>query len=58
MREVPAPEAESLTFFMYEELLAFKQAAEKTGLSREDVEDIFYWNSARVLSTAGFDGLS
>lgn len=57
MREVQGREADALTFFMYEELLAFKSAAEKTGLSTEDLNDIFYKNSARVLRTAGFDGL-
>ena len=58
MRDVEGAEAETLTFFMYEEILAFKRAAEKTGLSREDIEDIFYRNSARVLKNAGFHGLS
>ena len=55
MREVDPPEADRLTFFMYEELLAFKRAAEATGLSRADLDDIFYANAARTLRAAGFD---
>lgn len=53
MREVDGPEAESMTFFMYEELLAFRRAAEKTGLSRADLEDIFYNNAAAMIERAG-----
>jgi len=49
MREVSGREAEELTLFMYEELLAFRQAAERTGLSREDLEDVFYNNSAGLI---------
>jgi predicted TIM-barrel fold metal-dependent hydrolase len=49
MKEVAGREAEELTLFMYEELLAFRQAAERTGLSREDLEDVFYNNSAGLI---------
>ena len=49
MREVAGDEAEKLTLFMYEELLAFKQAAERMGLSAEDLEDVFYSNSAALI---------
>lgn len=46
---LPSPdERDSVTFMMYEELIAFKRAAEKKGLSRADIEDIFY-NTARNL---------
>jgi len=48
MGEVEGDEAEALTFFMYEELRAFKKAAELIGLSTTDLEDVFY-NNARVL---------
>ncbi|MCL5999697.1 MAG: amidohydrolase, partial [Chloroflexi bacterium] len=57
MREVEGAEAEQLTFFMYEELAAFRRAAEATGLQRRDIEDIFYNNAARMLKAAGFAGL-
>ena len=53
MREVKGEEAEKLTFFMYEELEAFRRAAEATGLTRSDIEDIFYSNAVRILSEAG-----
>ena len=56
MREVNGPEAEQLTFFMYEELAAFKRAAEATGLSRGDIEDVFYRNAVQMLRAAGFGG--
>ena len=36
-----------ITLFIYEELLAFRRAAEKLGLTREDVSDIMYGNAAR-----------
>jgi len=54
MRDIEGPEAERLTFFMYEELLAFRRAAERTGLGRSELEDIFFNNSARILAKAGF----
>lgn len=45
MREVGGQEAERLTFFLYEEIDAFRRAAEATGLTKEDIEDIFYHNA-------------
>jgi hypothetical protein len=58
MREIEGPEAERLTFFMYEELLAFRRAAERCGLDRGDLQDVFYNNAARVLSRVEFRGLT
>ena len=49
MREVSGKEAEKLTFFMYEELRAFRQAAEQIGLSNQDKEKIFYSNARKIL---------
>jgi predicted TIM-barrel fold metal-dependent hydrolase len=49
MREVSGEEAAKLTLFMYEELLAFREAAENTGLSSSDLADIFYNNSAAMI---------
>jgi len=49
MREVDGPEADLLTFFMYEEVLAIKRAVERIGLGRADVESIFYSNAKRFL---------
>ena len=48
LREVSAEEAEKITFFLYEELLAFKRACKTLGLTKQDVEDIMY-NNAHVL---------
>jgi len=52
LREVSPEEAEKITFFAYEELLAFKRAAEKLGLSRQDVEDVMYNNAANLIEGA------
>ena len=49
MREVDAPEAGQLTFFMYEEIKAIKRAIERVGLGRSDVEAVFYTNAKRLL---------
>lgn len=48
MREIPFPEAERISFFIYEEILFCKRACESMGLSREDVNKIFYANAARI----------
>lgn len=55
MGEVEGEEAEALSFFLYEELDAFRRAAEAVGLSKEDIEDVFYNNAVRVLKKAGYD---
>jgi predicted TIM-barrel fold metal-dependent hydrolase len=52
MREVSDEEGSRLSFFMYEELLAFRQAAEAVGLSAEDIADVMYNNAARLISPA------
>lgn len=48
MRAVAAGESEQFTFFMYEELLAFREAAEVMALTRVDLEDVFYRNAAAL----------
>lgn len=48
MREVKEEEAQKMTFFLYEEIDAFRCAAEATGLSRSDIEDVFY-NNAQMM---------
>ena len=53
MREVDGEEAGRLSFFLYEELLAFRQAAEAVGLSADDVADVMYNNAARLIAAAG-----
>jgi len=48
MGELDGAEADALTFFLYEELEAFRQAAHRTGLKRSDIENIFWNNAAEV----------
>lgn len=48
MREIPYPEAEKISFFIYEEILSCKRACKTLGLGKEDVNKIFYGNAARV----------
>ncbi len=52
LREVPQAEGALLTFFMYEELLAFKRAAQRAGLTQSDVGQVFHHNARRVLDDA------
>ncbi|MBU0715852.1 MAG: amidohydrolase [Verrucomicrobia bacterium] len=49
MREVNAAEAARLTFFMYEELDAFRRAAHAAKLNANDVGDVFYNNARQLL---------
>lgn len=37
------------TFMLFEEILAFKKAAEKCGLTREDIYNVFYGNAEKLL---------
>ncbi|MDI9605350.1 MAG: amidohydrolase family protein [Bacteroidota bacterium] len=53
MREVEGFEGEKLTFFLYEEILAFKKAAVAAKLTKEEVEDVFYNNGMNLLSAIG-----
>lgn len=48
MREIEYPEADKITFFIYEEIDSCRRACESLGLSKDDVEKIFYKTSARV----------
>lgn len=52
MREVEGPQAEKLTFFMYEEIEAMRLAAKAEGLQRADIEDVFYNNAVRIINNA------
>lgn len=52
LREVSPEEAEKITFFAYEELLALKRAAQTLNLSKEDIEDIMYNNAANLVEEA------
>lgn len=52
LREVSPEEAGTITFFLYEELLAFKRAAAALDLSRENVADIMCNNALRMIEDA------
>lgn len=52
MREVEGQEAEKLTFFMYEELDAFRRAARAAGLTRADIKDVFFNNADLMIRSA------
>ncbi len=43
-------EEDTFTFFLYEELAAFRRASQATGLGRADIEDVFYNNAWRLLT--------
>ncbi len=55
LREVSEEEAKKITFFMYEEILAFKRAATKLGLTKEDVNKIFYQNAKNLIDSTRKD---
>lgn len=52
MRDSSAEEVDSLTFFLYEQIAAFRRAAERRDLSRSDVEDVFYTNAVNMIEAA------
>jgi len=52
MREVSREESDRFTFFMYEIIDAFRQAAHRTGLSKADIEDVFCNNALRIINQA------
>ena len=55
MAEVDGAGAEELTFFMYEEIDAFRRAADICGLSASDIEDVFFNNAAGLIRAACSD---
>lgn len=55
LREVSQEDGKKLTFFMYEEIRAFKRAAESVGLTRADIERCFYENARELLEGARRD---
>ena len=54
MREIEGKEGKNLTFFMFEELFAFKRAAHAVSLTAKDIKDVFYNNAARLIEAAKF----
>ncbi|MBT3274765.1 MAG: amidohydrolase family protein [Spirochaetales bacterium] len=54
MRETEGADADSLTFFLYEEIKSILGAADETGLSDSDLEDIFYNNARAFIEASGY----
>jgi len=54
MRELQEEEGGKLSFFLYEEMKAMKEAVNELGLNKSEVEDIFYNNAKRILESTGF----
>lgn len=50
MRELTGADADAITFFMYEEIDAFRRAAEAKHLDTRAIEDVFYHNAAELLA--------
>lgn len=50
MEEVSGREAEKFTFFLYEELLAFKRAAIRLGLDKKDIKNVLHDNAGRMIN--------
>lgn len=51
MREVTGDEVEKITFFLYEEIDAFRRAANMMKLQPPEIEDVFYNNALRITRT-------
>ncbi len=51
MREIEGTQAEALSFFLYEEIDAFRRAAQATGLTPAQVKDVFYGNAAKLIGS-------
>jgi len=49
MREIDGPAAANLTYFTYYQIDAFLRAAERCGLGKADIADVFYHNAAGLL---------
>lgn len=49
MRELDYEESRNLTFFIYEEIDAFRQASIACGLTPHDITDIFYSNALNII---------
>ena len=48
MREIDYPEADRITFFIYEEMASAIRAMHKLGFGKDDIEKIFWSNSAKL----------
>ena len=48
---VEGEQAGELTLFIYEEIEAFRSAAESVGLTNSDIQDVFYNNAHRIIES-------
>ncbi len=48
MREIDFPEADKITFFIYEEMLASKRALARLGLGKDAAEKIYFGTAAKI----------
>lgn len=56
MRAVGKTEAARMTFFLYEEIAAFRRAAADTGLTPRDIRLVFHDNAAAMIRSASGNG--
>ena len=54
MAELDPPESDRLSFFLYEEIDAFRKAAQRAGLRESDIERVFRRNAQDMLTTCGY----
>ncbi len=47
--QIDGEEANTLTFMLYEQIDAFRSASQNIGLSKEDIEDVFYNNAKKII---------
>lgn len=50
MRELEGADADELSFFLYEQIDAFRIAAQSEGLTKQDIEDVFYNNAIHIIN--------
>jgi len=51
MDEVDGKEAERLSFFLYEEIEAFRQAAKTEGLTKTEIKNVFHNNADKLIKS-------
>ncbi len=52
MEEIEGKQAEKFTFFLYEEIAAFKRASERSFLTKNEIKKIFYGNAKKTIEKA------
>lgn len=57
LRKVSGPEAEKITFFIYEVIAAFLRVAQRCNLSKNEIEDVFYNNAYNLISKVSHNSI-